>query len=361
MSEDVSNIENEILCVSRPSSGLDCNKLVLDKHAFSSSYPANHVLIKVDRFGFSTNNMTYQALGEHPHFRYFDFHLIPGGGNISTETHGLIPVWGFGTIVVSTHPKIQVGERIYGYLSLAKYLLLSVSPTDVNRYSFYILRPHLPADRRPYNQIIRCATDPQYSRDPMLEDLTMLYRPLFWTAYWCEDWIFASKYRGASFILISSASSKTAFSLAYLMQKRIKRGEVNANTKVIGLTSKKNIDFTTGLDLYHEVLTYDTFAGSPLFYGKATERWIYVDVASNQNLNQNLFSHFSSPYTGRLAACIGLGLTNVSPSSGQTEPIEWSGTSALYSTFLCQSGLKYDDGSNRQRKWSSIRTRRGKS
>ena len=191
-------------------------------------------------------------------------------------------------------------------------------------------------DRRPYNQIIRCATDPQYDPDPLLEDLTMLYRPLFWTAYWFEDWLFASNYRGgASFILISSASSKTAFSLAYLIRKRIKNGEIKSNMKIIGLTSRKNVAFTNGLNLYHEVLSYDTYPGSPLLYAKATERWIYVDVAGNENLNRNLFAHFSSPYTGRLAACIGLGLTNVSPTSG---PVNWSENSAASLTSTLHDG-----------------------
>ena len=66
----MSDVANEALCVPRPSSGLDCNQLVLNKHPIPSQrLPVNHVLIKVDRFGFSTNNITYQALGEHPHFR----------------------------------------------------------------------------------------------------------------------------------------------------------------------------------------------------------------------------------------------------------------------------------------------------
>ena len=194
-------------------------------------------------------------------------------------------------------------------------------------------------DRRPYNQIIRCATDSQYDPDPLQEDLTMLYRPLFWTAYWFEDWLFASNYRGgASFILISSASSKTAFSFAHLVRKRINNGEIKSNMKIIGLTSRKNVAFTNGLNLYHEVLSYDTYPGSPLLYAKATEKWIYVDVAGNEYLNRNLFAHFSSPYTGRLAACIGLGITNVSPTSGQSKPVEWSENSAASLTSTSHDG-----------------------
>ncbi|KAG5654418.1 hypothetical protein H0H81_002607 [Sphagnurus paluster] len=322
------SIQNLSLCVPRASSGLDPNQAILASSEKPSTLPQNHVLIKVDRFGFSANNITYQALGEHPHFRYFDFNAAPASGNISPTTHGLFPVWGFGTIETSTHPKISNGERVYGYFAPTRYLLLPVSPADVNKHAFYIPRPHLPADRRPYNQILRCAADPHYSPDPVIEDMTMLYRPLFWTSYWAEDWLFASNYRGgASTILISSASAKTAFCLAYLVKQRIARGEISRHTRVVGLTSKGNVKFTRGLGHYDEVLEYDTFTSGHAFRGNATERWIYVDVASNEKLNARIFAHFASPYTPRLAACIVLGLTNLSPaqsSSSGALSVDWA-------------------------------------
>ncbi|KIY49030.1 hypothetical protein FISHEDRAFT_73034 [Fistulina hepatica ATCC 64428] len=137
----------------------------------------NHVLIRIDVFGFSTNNLTYQVLGEHPHFRYihddealvgilsmmqrryFDLYPAPSQENVSSTTHGVISVWGFATIVMSTHPKLLAGERLYGYFAPTRFLTLPVS--DVNRHAVYVPRPHLPEDRRPYNQVLRCATDPQ--------------------------------------------------------------------------------------------------------------------------------------------------------------------------------------------------------
>ena len=89
------------------------------------------------------------------------------------------------------------------------------SPTDVNKFVVYVPRPRLPAstfhnanpcslfrlfalDRRPYNQLLRFASDPRYDLSPRGEDLTMLYRPLFCTSYWCEDSIFKNDYRGAN-------------------------------------------------------------------------------------------------------------------------------------------------------------------
>lgn len=180
-------------------------------------------------------------------------------------------------------------------------------------------------DRRPYNQILRCAADPHYMPTSAAEDLTMLYRPLFWTSYWCEDWIFSSGYRGgASSILISSASSKTAFCLAYLIRNRISQGDINANTQIIGLTSTKNLAFTKGLELYHEVYEYDTFSSAPRLQGQK-KRWIYVDVTGNESLNQRVTAHFSSPYTGTLAAYISLGFTNLSPSLSNVDTLDWNG------------------------------------
>ena len=185
---------------------------------------------------------------------------------------------------------------------------------------FFLLKNYF-TDRRPYNQIIRCATDPQYTPTSIGEDLTMLYRPLFWTSYWCEDWIHSSSYRsGVSHILISSASSKTAFCLAYLIAKRTRRGEIDKDTKIIGLTSKGNVDFTKRLELYHEVLDYGSFTSAHCLQGGQDSRWLYVDVASNANLNKRIHAHFASPYTGKLAANITLGLTNLQPSTANTTP-----------------------------------------
>ena len=83
----------------------------------------------------------------------------------------------------------------------------------------------------------------------------MLYWLLFWTSFWAGDWLFtapAMPYNGAAAIVVSSASAKTAFCLAYLVQKCNQPGVM-----VIGLTLKRNLAFTKGLGLYAVVHTYD--------------------------------------------------------------------------------------------------------
>ncbi|KAJ7158072.1 hypothetical protein C8R46DRAFT_1291474 [Mycena filopes] len=299
---------NLSLCFQRPSAPVvSAEKAVIAASEIPAQLDLNTIVIKVDRFGFSANNVTYQALGEEPHFRYFDFHPSPETREVSPKTHGLVPVWGFGTVVASSHPKILAGERVYGYLAPSRYLVVPVSPADVNKHAFYVPRPHLPADGQ-YNQIIRCAADPEYTPTPLGEDLTMLYRPLFWTAYWFEDWIFSLGYRGATAFLISSASAKTAFCAAARETK----------VKIIGLTSKRNVAFTKGLGLYDAVLEYDSFLPS-----LGREKWVYVDVAGNDELNKRVFAHFQpGANSGELVSSVSLGMTTMTPASEKASRIK---------------------------------------
>ncbi|KZP03306.1 hypothetical protein FIBSPDRAFT_879572 [Athelia psychrophila] len=122
----------------------------------------------------------------------------------------------------------------------------------------------------------------------------MLYRPLFWTAYWCEDWLFAATtpaYRGATRILVSSASSKTAFCLAYLVRKRAQKEGLDV--RVVGLTSKGNVRFTKGLGLYDAVHEYDALASIAVSDDKEGS-WVYADVAGNEALNARVFAHLGA-------------------------------------------------------------------
>lgn len=292
-----------------------------------NALPPNHVLLKVDKFGFSSNNVTYGALGEVQHYRYvvnqlaslmgfcnlihlipryFEFHPAPKTATTSPESHGIIPVWGFATVILSSIDSIKPGERVYGYLGMSKYILVPVDPRSINIHNFYVPRPHLPADRRPYNQLMRCAADPQYRTDR--EDETMLYRPLFWTSYWCEDWLNVASYRDATHVIISSASSKTSFCLAYVIKQR--RSRENKNLTIIGLTSDRNVPFTQNLNLYDQIVSYNDITQLE----SKSHKYLYIDVASNSSLNSKLFSHLQSS----LLVTVVLGMTNFDDAHGKS-------------------------------------------
>lgn len=144
----------------------------------------------------------------------------------------------------------------------------------------------------------------------------MLYRPLFWTSFWCEDWLNESNYRGAKRVLISSASAKTAFSLAYCIKRRGLK-----DVRVVGLTSKRNLEFTKGLGLYDEVGVYDDFETHPsLKLDGQDEKWIYMDVTGNEEFNKRVISHFAP--SKKLVLGVMLGMTTITPSSSTTASSE---------------------------------------
>ena len=64
--------------------------------------PDDGLLVKVDRFAFTANNITYAILGDQ--LKYWDLFPAPDG-------FGIIPVWGLGDVVESRHPDIAKGEK----------------------------------------------------------------------------------------------------------------------------------------------------------------------------------------------------------------------------------------------------------
>lgn len=160
----------------------------------------------------------------------------------------------------------------------------------------------------------------------------MLYRPLFWTAFWCENWLDALGYRGADSFLFSSASAKTAFCLAYLVGKR--REATDKTMKIVGLTSKWNVAFTQGLKLYDHVVDYDSLESSTELK-PSTGKWLYIDVAGNDKLNERIVVHFGGNST--LVAGVQLGLTNLSPSAPAASSTKFTTNTSL-STPIATSG-----------------------
>ena len=95
----------------------------------------------------------------------------------------------------------------------------------------------------------------------------MLLRGLFMTSFLAEDFLSDADLYGASSVLISSASSKTSISLAFVVSKK-------AQAKAIGLTSARNVDFVKGTGFYDEVVTYDEIGGL-----RADVPAVFVDMA----------------------------------------------------------------------------------
>jgi hypothetical protein len=226
------------------------------------------VRVRIDRFALTSNNITYAAFGEA--MNYWRFY--PTG----EEGWGVIPVWGFATVVESTHPEVPVGERVYGYFPMASHTVLT--PVRVSAGGWSDGAPHRAELHPVYNQLTRCATDPFYTRDT--EDVQALLRPLFITSWLIDDFLADNDFFGARVMLLSSASSKTAYGTAFQLAQR-------EGIEVVGLTSPGNVAFCESLGCYSRVLTYDQLDAID-----ADAACVYVDFAGNSDLRRAIHTRF---------------------------------------------------------------------
>ncbi|TAM38507.1 MAG: DUF2855 family protein [Burkholderiaceae bacterium] len=228
------------------------------------------IRVGVDRFALTSNNITYAAFGDA--MSYWQFYPSAENG------WGIVPVWGFGTVVQSLHPDVAVGERLYGYWPMASSAVLS--PTRLSTGSFMDGAAHRSTLHAVYNQVMRCSADPFYSADT--EDLQALLRPLFITSWLIDDFLADNDFFGASVMLLSSASSKTAYGTAFQLEQR-------PGIEVVGLTSTANRAFCEGLGCYHRVLTY-----KQLDQVAADGACVYVDFAGSAGLRRAVHARFTN-------------------------------------------------------------------
>jgi hypothetical protein len=90
----------------------------------AAQLPDGALLIRIDRFAFTANNITYAVLGDQ--LKYWQLFPAPEG-------FGNIPVWGFGDVIASRHPGITIGERLFGYFPMATYLVIEAADVSKRR------------------------------------------------------------------------------------------------------------------------------------------------------------------------------------------------------------------------------------
>ncbi|CAN7658254.1 DUF2855 family protein [Acidovorax sp. LjRoot118] len=228
------------------------------------------VRVRVERFALTANNITYAALGGM--LNYWQF--FP-----SDETGwGIVPVWGFGDVVQSLHPGVAVGERLYGYWPMSTHAVLT--PARLTPAGFYDGAAHRASLHAVYNQYVRTRTDPFYTPDS--EEIQALLRPLFITSWLIDDFMADQQFFGAKRLLLSSASSKTAYGTAFQLAQR-------GGLEVIGLTSPGNVAFCESLGCYDRVVAYD--AQEQI---EAATPCIYIDFAGSVAVREAIHQRFSA-------------------------------------------------------------------
>jgi Protein of unknown function (DUF2855) len=234
--------------------------------------PDGAVRFRIDSFALTSNNVSYAAFGEAMNYwRFFP---------ADDAAWGRIPVWGFANVVESRCAGIATGERIYGYWPLATHAVLQ--PERVTPAGFIDGAEHRRELHAVYNQYLRCSADPGY--DATREAEQALLRPLYVTSFLIDDFLADNAFFGARRVLLSSASSKTAYGTAFCLSRR--HGSPDA-VRVIGLTSPGNIAFTQGLGCYDQVLPpADVVQLAP------DEPVIYVDFSGSAALREAVHRHF---------------------------------------------------------------------
>ncbi len=225
--------------------------------------------VQVDAFAFTANNITYAAFGDAmDYWRFF-----PSG----EDDWGIVPVWGFASVVESLRPGVTVGERLYGFWPMASHAVLQ--PERLAPAGFRDDSAHRAALHAVYNQYQRCSHDPLYTADS--EGIQALLRPLFTTSWLIDDFLADNAFFGADSVLLSSASSKTASGTAFQLARR-------AGIEVVGLTSPGNVAFCESLGCYHRVLSYERLGELA-----AESACVYVDFAGSGELRRAIHTRLA--------------------------------------------------------------------
>jgi Protein of unknown function (DUF2855) len=266
-------------------------KLIETRLPDAGTLPADALVVKVDRFAFTANNITYATLGDE--MKYWQLFPAPDG-------FGNIPVWGFGDVIASTHPGISEGERLFGYFPMATHLVMEAG--DVSKRGLRDIAPHRQGVSPVYNAYARVGRDPAFAG--RAGDHQALLRPLFMLSFLVDDFLAENAFFGAKRVMLSSASSKTAIGLAHLLHT------LRTDISVVGLTSAGNADFVASLGCYDEVVTYDRITSM-----RADIPVAFVDMAGNSELRARLHRHFGEQmtYSARI------GLTHQDTSAAEAE------------------------------------------
>ncbi len=248
------------------------NKYDLFKAMFSDNKipipETDEVILEIERYAFTSNNITYAVTGNT--LGYWNF--FP-----AKEPFGTIPVWGFANVLFSKNKNISEGDRYYGYFPMSNYL--KVIPEKVNAFSFIDDSSHRKGLPSVYNYYLKIPKGADRS-----SDYHPLIKPLFLTSFLNYFFLKDESFFGCDQIILTSASSKTALSLAFLLSKN----KSVDKKKIIGVTSKKNIEFLSKIKFYDKVL-------------------LYADAEKKLNVSKSIIVDFAgnSDYLVKLYDCLG--------------------------------------------------------
>tara|TARA_B110000902_G_scaffold214965_1_gene247232 strand:+ start:228 stop:1337 length:1110 start_codon:yes stop_codon:yes gene_type:complete len=257
-----------------------------DKAQALADLKTGDILVEIERFAFTANNVTYGAAGDT--IGYWKFFPVTDN---EIADWGCLPVWGFAEISASKVEGLAVGERIYGYFPPADFLVMSPIKVSTQRFVDGVShRAELPAV---YNNYLLLSGEANY--DASSDNVRALLNPLHVTSFCLCDALQSETYHGASQVLILSASSKTAIGVA----QRLANDKNSPN--IIAVTSRANHDFVASLGCYDEIICYHQLGD--IDASKAT---VMVDMASNRAVLGAIHEALGD----NMLSCISVGMTH---------------------------------------------------
>ena len=225
---------------------------------------SGEVRLSVERFGVTSNNVTYAHLGET--VNYWDAFPAPEGW-------GRVPAWGFATIEASRNHDYVEGTRVFGLVPMSTRFTVSPEPA----YGGF-------SDSAPHRRTMH----PFYRRyrvvgpEDALDGIRTILRPLFPSSLLLADVVSekAAELGARVTVLVTSASSKTALGMAHALAGR-------ERVRTHGLTSAGNLAFVRGTGLFDAVATYDAVGDIGV-----TPPVILVDFARNQSVVSAVHERF---------------------------------------------------------------------
>lgn len=240
------------------------------------------VLLRTEHLAITANTVTYATIS--PQMPYLDFFPLEGD-DPQRNTHGVLPAWGHAVVEQSRHPGVAVGHRFFGIWPAARFAALQ--PAAFHATGLRVDRPHLPADYGVYHGYHRTDLDPFHQPGRDREEAVL--RPLLVTGLLLADYLGEHELFGARFVVVSAASSKTAYGVAAGLR-------AEGTLDVLGLTARANLEVAASFGLYERLVAYDeiaTMAQLPSI--------VFVDIAGNRNTRETLRALFGDRLVRRIA------------------------------------------------------------
>lgn len=237
------------------------------------------LILAVERFSLSANNLTYVLLGDDV-LRSWDAFPARASG------WGRVPVWGVARVVGGDPSVAKIGDRWTGYLPMATHVSVHVAPSEFGLLTTDEPRASmLPCYRRltPYESGAEV--------DDHRADMDTVMLSVFPFAALITDDLVRM---GVPTVVVSSASSRVSTSVSRLLGIR--------GIRVVGLTSPRNRADVESLGTYASVLTYaeidqlDDSAGT-----------VFVDVAGSAEITEAVHRRLGN----QLEASVAVGGTHI--------------------------------------------------